>query len=49
MDLLRPQDASATATACDFGLLDSSAQRDEATTTRNPLLEFELPGLLAFR
>ena len=49
MDMLRPQDASATTTACDFGLLDSSTQRDTPTTTRKPLLLFELAGLLLLR
>jgi hypothetical protein len=49
MDVLRPQDASATATACDFGPLDSSAHGTAPAPTRNPLLLFELAGLLLLR
>jgi hypothetical protein len=49
MDVLRSQDASATTTACDFGLLDSSAHGTAPAPTRNPLLLFELDGLLLLR
>jgi hypothetical protein len=49
MDLLGPRDASNTAAARGFWLLDSSAQRSTPTATRKPLLLFELDGLLLLR
>jgi len=49
MDLLGSRDASVTAAARGFWLLDSSAQRSTPTATRKPLLLFELDGLLLLR
>jgi hypothetical protein len=49
MDMLGSRDASATTTACDFGLLDSSAHGTAPAHTRKPLLLFEVDGLLLLR